>query len=97
MTIARWSLWSRLWIVSLCVTILVLFLSCSHLEGISSKLDPRLLNRAAYDFPEMYGIKSFPAIRHRFRPYVKAEMVLKGIELGEKVAIVTGASSGIGK
>ena len=75
----------------------MLFLFPSHLEGVRSRADPRLLSRAAYDFPELYGIKSFPAIRHRFRPYVKAEAVLKGIELGGKVAIVTGASSGIGK
>ena len=75
----------------------MLFLFASHLEGVSSKVDPRLLSRVAYDFPELYGIKSFPAIRHRFRPYVRAETVLKGIELGGKVAIVTGASSGIGE
>ena len=81
----------------MCVTGLVLLLFPSHLDGVSSKVDPRLLNRAAYNFPELYGIKSYPAIRHRFRPYVKAEAVLKGIELGRKVAIVTGASSGIGK
>ena len=81
----------------MCVTSLMLFLFSSHLDGVSSKVDPRLLNRTAYDFPELYGIKSFPAIRHRFRPYVKAEAVLKSVELGGKIAIVTGASSGIGK
>lgn len=84
-------------IVCLHSTSWLLFLFTSHLDGMSSKVDPRLLNRAAYDFPEIYEIKSFPALRHRFKPYVTAETVLKGIELRGKVAIVTGASSGIGK
>ena len=68
----------------------------SHLEGISSKIDPRLLNKIAYEFPDQYGIKSFNPLYHRMKPYVRCDEVLNGRDLHGKVAIVTGANSGLG-
>lgn len=68
----------------------------SHLDGVCTKVDPRLLNKMAYDFPEQYGIRSFNPLQHRLKPYSKADDVLENIELQGKVAIVTGANSGLG-
>lgn len=68
----------------------------SHIEGVSSKIDPRLLNRIAYDFPDQYGIKSFNSLYHRIKPYASCDDVLNSKDLQGKVAIVTGANSGLG-
>ena len=69
----------------------------SHLEGICTKTDPRLLNKTAYDFPEQYGIRCFSPLRkHGIKPYATADEVLKDISLSGKVAIVTGGNSGLG-
>lgn len=68
----------------------------SHIEGVKSKVDPRLLNRVAYDFPEQYGIESFNPLYHRIKPYATCEDVLNSKDLTGKVAIVTGANSGLG-
>ena len=69
----------------------------SHIEGICTKVDPRLLNREAYDFPEQYGIKCFnPLRKHGITPYATADDVLMDVSLSGKVAIVTGGNSGLG-
>ena len=69
----------------------------SHLEGVCTKVDPRLLNKAAYDFPEQYGIRCFSPLRkHGIKPYGTADKVLKDVSLSGKVAIVTEGNSGLG-
>ena len=68
----------------------------SHL-GVCTKVDPRLLNKAAYDFPEQYGIRCFSPLRkHGIKPYATANEVLKDVSLSGKVAIVMGGNSGLG-
>ena len=62
----------------------------------SSFLDPRLMNKAVYEFPRVYGINPYTSIRNIFRSLVKAGHVLKDVELQDQVAIVTGANSGLG-
>lgn len=69
----------------------------SYLEGLSSRTDPRLLNTAAYSFPDKYNIRPFAPFKRRFKPYVKADEILKQSDLSGSVAIVTGASSGLGQ
>lgn len=63
----------------------------------STIVDPRILTKVVFDFPKRYHIKPQNSIKNMFRPLVKATHVLKGIDLRNKVAIVTGASSGLGK
>ena len=60
-------------------------------------VDPRLITKAVYDFPSKYAITDYPSIQNYFRPLVKAEEVVKGLDLQGKVAIVTGGNSGIGE
>ena len=70
---------------------------CSHLEQMVSLLDPRLLTDVAYDFPNHVGMKRYPCVRNHFRTLVKASYVLKDVDLSHKVAVVTGANSGLGE
>ena len=72
-------------------------LLCSYLEGVSSRVHPRLLSSAAYDFPEKYDLRPFAPFRRRFKPYVRADEILKQVYLSGSVAVVTGASSGLGQ
>lgn len=61
-------------------------------------VDPRLITKAVYDFPAIYGIKDYMSIKQPyFSPLVKADDVLKDVDLEGKVVIVTGANSGLGK
>jgi WW domain-containing oxidoreductase len=67
-----------------------------HMDHICTKIDPRLLSKTAYDYPDEYGIRSFNPLQHRIKPYARASDVLEGVDLKGKVAMVTGASSGLG-
>ena len=55
-----------------------------------------MLNAAAYNFPDKYDIRPFAPFKRRFKPYVRADEILKQTNLSGSVAIVTGASSGLG-
>lgn len=67
-----------------------------HINQLCTPVHPRLITNAVYDFPTLYGIKSYPSLKKGFPPLVKASEVLKEVDLGHKVAIVTGANSGLG-
>lgn len=63
----------------------------------STSIDPRILSKVVFDFPKRYDIKPYTSVRNMFRPLVKAAHVLKGVDLQDKTAIVTGANSGLGR
>ena len=63
----------------------------------STTVDPRLLSKVVFDFPVRYDIKPFTSVKNMFRPLVKAAHVIRSVDLHNKVAIVTGANSGLGK
>eukprot|EP00731_Ephydatia_muelleri_P025989 Em0018g89a len=67
-----------------------------HLEQMVSAMDPRLLTEVAYEFPGHVGMRQYPCIRNHFRSLVKASYVLKDVDLSQKVALITGANSGLG-
>lgn len=54
------------------------------------------MSKAVYDFPRRYGIRSYTSIRNVFRSLVKASQIVKDVDLQDKVAIITGANSGLG-
>lgn len=62
----------------------------------STTVDPRLLSKVVFDFPVRYDIKPFTSVKNMFRPLVKAAHVIRSVDLHNKVAIVTGANSGLG-
>ena len=72
-------------------------LHCSHLGQMSTVVDPRILSKVVFDFPARYDIKPYTSIKNMFRPLVKAAHILKSVNLRGKVAVVTGANSGLGK
>ena len=63
----------------------------------STTVDPRILSKVIFDFPKRYGIKPYTSVKNMFRPLVKAVHVLKDVDLQNKVAVVTGANSGLGR
>lgn len=63
----------------------------------STAVDPRILSKVVFDFPARYDIKPYTSIKNMFRPLVKAAHILRSIDLCNKVAMVTGANSGLGK
>ena len=69
----------------------------SYVDEIRSRIDPRLLSSAAYKFPDKYELRPFKSLRHRFKPHVKAREILAQVNLSGKIAIVTGANSGLGQ
>lgn len=69
----------------------------SHINQLSTLVDPRLLNSKAFEFPVQYDIKDFVSIKNKFRALVKSSEILRSVDLSHKVAIVTGANSGLGK
>jgi hypothetical protein len=60
-------------------------------------VDPRLISKAVYDYPERYDLKKYTSVQNFFRPLVKAAEILKDMDLDRKVIVVTGASSGLGE
>lgn len=79
-----------------CVLYLICITEYSHIGQMSTFVDPRILTKVVFDFPERYGIKPYTSVRNMFRPLVKAAQVLNGFDLECKIAIVTGANSGLG-
>ena len=69
----------------------------SHLGQMSTIVDPRLLSKIVFDFPVRYDIKPYTSVKNMFRPLVKAAHVLRDVDLHNKVAVVTGANSGLGE
>lgn len=63
----------------------------------STVVDPRLLSKIVFDFPVRYDIKPYTSVKNMFRPLVKAAHVLRDVDLHSKVAVVTGANSGLGE
>ena len=60
-------------------------------------LDPRLITKTVYDFPEKYGLRDYTSVQHFFRPLAKAGEICKDVDLEGRVVIVTGANSGLGE
>ena len=60
-------------------------------------MDPRLLSDSVYELPVTYHIRDMRTIKETFRSLVMAKEVMKTVRLLNKVAVVTGGSSGLGK
>ena len=70
----------------------------SHMNQYSSGIDPRLLTDTVFDLPATYQIKRAKTVGGpRFRPLTRAAEVIKKVDLSQRVAIVTGANSGLGE
>ena len=70
----------------------------SHMNQYSSGIDPRLLTDTVFDLPVTYHIKRAKTVGGpRFRPLTRAAEVIKKVDLSQRVAIVTGANSGLGE
>lgn len=69
----------------------------SHVNQLRSSTHPHLLNKAAYDLPDTFGIDVHTSIRNKFRSLSRSSQVISDVHLGQKVAIVTGANSGLGR
>ena len=69
----------------------------SHMSQLRTLVDPRLITGAVYDHMDRYGVMFHASIRNKFRSLVSATEVLRDVNLNQKVAIVTGANSGLGE
>ena len=74
-----------------------LSLLLSHIGQLRTFVDPRLITGAVYDHPDRYGVTFHTSIRNKFRSLARATEVLQDVNLSQKVAIVTGANSGLGE
>lgn len=68
----------------------------SHFGQVRTSVDPRLITKAVNEFPKRYGISGYRSIRNSFNSLVKADSVLKDVDLSNTVAVVTGGNSGLG-
>jgi len=69
----------------------------SHISQLRTFVDPRLIMGAVYDHMDRYGAMFHTSIRNKFHSLVRATEVLRDVNLSQKVAIVTGANSGLGE
>jgi WW domain-containing oxidoreductase len=67
-----------------------------HLNQFSCLVDPRLLTDNVFELPSVYHIKKTNTMTTRFRPLSRGTSVMAGVDLSRRVAIVTGANSGLG-
>ncbi|XP_064394863.1 WW domain-containing oxidoreductase-like [Halichondria panicea] len=67
-----------------------------HFGQIRSHVDPRLFSKVVDDFPKRFGIQDYRSIRNSFSSLVRADKVLKDVDLSDKVVMITGGNSGIG-
>lgn len=58
-------------------------------------VDPRLLSSKRLTKTSV--IQKYAGIQHRFQPHTKASEIVRNVNLRGKVAMVTGANSGLGK
>ena len=68
----------------------------SHFGQVRTFVDPRLITKVVNEFPRRYGIRGYRSIRNSFNSLVKADLVLKDVDLSNTVAVVTGGNSGLG-
>lgn len=54
------------------------------------------MSKTVYDLPDKFGIEPYTSIKSRFHN-ISTKEVLSGVDLSERVAVVTGASSGLGE
>ena len=58
-------------------------------------MDPRLLSSKRLTSTSL--LQKYAGIQHRFQPHTKASEIIRNVNLRGKVAMVTGANSGLGK
>ena len=69
----------------------------SHFGQVRTHVDPRLLTKSVEDFPKQFGIQQYRSVRNSFNSLVKADKVLNDVNLSDKVVMITGGNSGLGK
>jgi WW domain-containing oxidoreductase len=67
-----------------------------HINQYSCLVDPRLLSDSVFELPATYQVRRTDTVPTRFRPLSRAPHIMEGVDLARKVAIVTGANSGLG-
>ena len=66
----------------------------SHIEQQVSLVDPRLLT--SKKLTRLSVVDKYAGIQHRFQPHTKAIEIVRNVNLKGKIALITGANSGLG-